>query len=113
MSINLSKESQIEEVSLSKKAIETRDKEELRVLANSSYMNVRRAVARNSTTPSSVLSRLAFDPVRNVNIQAMKHFAYRGDRKIPKDEFDNCSPCLVCNNDMCQGNICPHNGKTI
>ncbi|MDC7243829.1 MAG: hypothetical protein PQJ44_07915 [Sphaerochaetaceae bacterium] len=74
-------------------AIETHDVNLLTLLMGEKNMIIRRAVARNINTPSSVLNILAYDKVLNVVYQALKNPNCTVKRKIK----DINHPCITCN----------------
>ena len=70
--------------------------ETLRELKNSRYSAVRRVVAKNHYTPSSILNELAYDPVENVSFIALQNPKCSVERKnyIPSN-----NPCVSCEKD--------------
>lgn len=69
---------------------------ELKSLHLSQYMNVRRAVARNTNICTQVANTLAYDPVLNVSYMALKN-----PKSTVKRSFDkkNITFCVICEND--------------
>ncbi len=53
---------------------------------------VRRAVARNRSTPNNLLNILAYDPVLNVSYMAMQH----PNCTVKRDFSDTSHPCVAC-----------------
>lgn len=76
-------------------AVNTHDSQLLEELANSYDAQVRRAVARNSSTPSNTLATLAYDPVMNVCYMAMKNPNCRENRTV----LESNHPCVKCEKD--------------
>jgi hypothetical protein len=64
-------------------------------LSNDAATNVRRAVARNTSTPSDVLYFLVNDPVANVSYMANQNPNCK-DRRNFKDDLN---PCITCQKD--------------
>ncbi|RXK06592.1 hypothetical protein [Halarcobacter bivalviorum] len=91
----------------------TTDKSLLWELHKSPYMNVRRAVARNSNIDSDIADNLIADPVLNVSYMAKLSSKATKDREFrttltdcvlcEKSELDlNCIECEKFNNKMIQ-----------
>ena len=74
-------------------AINSSDVNILTVLMRSPSSKIRRAVARNRSTPSSVLNVLAYDPVMNVSFKALNNPNCSVKRDITKE----IHPCVKCN----------------
>jgi len=71
------------------KATSSSNIEELSMLCESSYMNVRRAVARNRNIDSVIANTLVRDPVLNVSYMA----AQNPNCTITKDYICECVKC--------------------
>lgn len=76
-----------------KLAITSRDAGVLTQLMANPSSKIRRAVARNESSPSTVLKILAFDPVLNVSFKALEN---------PNCNVKRClsgvdHPCVCCN----------------
>ncbi len=78
-----------EKVSL---AISSTDIEVLTILMGDPSSKIRRAVARNKSTPASVLNILAYDPVLNVSYKAMENIKCTVQRCLSDVEH----PCVCC-----------------
>ena len=76
-----------------KRAIESKDLEELRLLQKSQYMNVRRAVARNISIDEQIANLLVNDPVLNVC-----YIASQNPKCTQKREFSSSviTACVMC-----------------
>jgi hypothetical protein len=74
-------------------ALSSKDVNTLTNLAKDLSYRVRRAVARNDHTPSSILGILAFDPVANVSFKAVEH----KNCEIKRSFNDYNHPCICCN----------------
>jgi hypothetical protein len=74
-------------------AIESKDISELEILHESSYMNVRRAVARNRNINSEIANTLARDPVVNVAYMALKNPNCTITREFSHEEMCECVRC--------------------
>ena len=72
-------------------ALKTTNEKIMKKLVHSPYMNVRRALARNSQLPHALMDILAKDPVLNVSYMAIK-----SRRSSFKKEFLNVHPCVSC-----------------
>lgn len=69
---------------------------ELEQLRQSPYMNVRRAVARNSNITSKIANSLSYDPVLNVSFMALKN----PKTTVSRNLSDKCfSECVLCEKD--------------
>lgn len=65
----------------------------LKQLSDDMCFKVRRAVAKNRSTPSDILNILAYDPVANVSFTAVNHENCEVQRC-----FEDCEhPCICCN----------------
>lgn len=82
-----SKEFQLE------RAIASKDLDELMTLHKSSYMNVRRAVARNKNIDSKIANNLLFDPVLNVSYAASLNPKCSMERRFADDTITVCVCC--------------------
>ncbi|RXJ68468.1 hypothetical protein CRV08_06455 [Halarcobacter ebronensis] len=86
------------------KAIESNSLEELHILHLSRYMNVRRAVARNSNINTEIANKLLMDPVMNVSYMASLHPKCTNERVFPEEHLTSCVMCerdereLICDN---------------
>lgn len=76
-------------------AINCDDIEVLRQLQSSQYMNVRRAVARNSNIDSKIADTLINDPVLNVSYMAKMSCKASINRDF-KEELNKCVLCEKC-----------------
>jgi len=76
-------------------ALKTMNLNEMLFLQRNPSMNVRRALARNRNTPSSILNDLEYDPVENVSYMASKHPNAKANRS-----FENLRPCVLCEDDI-------------
>ncbi|QKF80537.1 hypothetical protein [Halarcobacter ebronensis] len=76
-----------------KRAIESTDLEELKLLHRSQYMNVRRAVAKNKSIDSEIANNLAHDPVLNVCYIASQNPKCTEKREFSKDIITVCVTC--------------------
>lgn len=77
-------------------AINEKNSDTLRVLANNPDSRVRRAVAKNINTDGKTIEKLAFDPVMNVNYFARISYKYTGERKLKKATDEKMPKCVVC-----------------
>lgn len=68
--MNMKEKSKEEQLELAKNS---RCEKELWHLHSSQYMNVRRAVARNTSITSEIADKLSVDPVLNVSYMALKN----------------------------------------
>ncbi len=72
-------------------AVHTADEKVLETLSKSFNWKVRRAVARNTSTPQEVIDSLVFDPSFNVSYIANKRCTN------PREEFNESNnPCVCC-----------------
>ncbi|AXH13639.1 hypothetical protein CRU99_04845 [Malaciobacter mytili] len=69
---------------------------ELKMLANSESMIVRRAVAKNVNIDTALANELSFDPVLNVSYMALNNPKSTVKREIPPS---NLTKCVVCQKD--------------
>lgn len=67
----------------------------LEILADKESMFLRRAVARNRSTPSFVINRLVKDPVLNVSFMACRH----QNCTTTKNFTDELHHCVTCEKD--------------
>lgn len=77
------------------KALTTSSMEEMRNLVKSPYMLVRRALAKNSNTPTEYINRLSQDPVLNVS-----YIANNNPKSSIGRTYDEnlIPPCVSCQN---------------
>lgn len=69
----------------------------LTALADSTFIKVRRSVARNSNANSFIANRLANDSASNVSYWATRHNNYQKQRVVQSND-----PCVVCSIDELQ-----------
>ena len=85
-------------------------KKELWDLHSSMYMNVRRAVARNSNITQKIANNLSVDPVLNVSYMALKNSKCSVSRDF---SHMSLSACILCEKDerYLDCNACPEKRK--
>lgn len=93
-------------------AKESTSLEELQELHTSQYMNVRRAVARNSNISAEIANNLVLDPVLNVSYMAYKNPKSTHERKFNETKFTDC---VLCEKDerKVECEICENKKKTL
>lgn len=71
------------------------NEQELSKLANTTYMNVRRAVARNRNITQNIANMLVNDPVLNVSYMAAKNSKSTTQRVFNKESLTDCIQCEI------------------
>lgn len=84
---------------LIEKALKTNDPKEMSFLVKSPYMGVRRALAKNSNTPSNLVNVLINDPVLNVSYPASIHPRSASSRAFSED-LPVCVTCKIAENQL-------------
>ncbi len=69
---------------------------ELKMLATSECMVIRRAVAKNVNIDTALANKLSFDPVLNVSYMALNNPKSTVKREIP---LSNITKCVICEKD--------------
>ncbi len=77
-----------------KKAKDCRDISTQKELANSYYINVRRALAKNPYLNSSIANKLLLDPSINVSYRVSKNSNCTNKREFPIELLDH--KCITC-----------------
>ncbi len=91
--MDISNKSKEEQLDIAKNS---RCEKELWSLHKSTYMNVRRAVARNSNITNKIANILAEDPVLNVSYMALKNIKSTISRDF---SYLKLTPCVTCEKD--------------
>ncbi|WP_072679378.1 hypothetical protein [Arcobacter sp. LA11] len=105
--MNMKEKSKEEQLDYAKNSV---CEKELWDLHKSSYMNVRRAVARNTNITQRIANNLSVDPVLNVSYMALKN----SKSTILRDfSHLSLSPCILCEKDerYLDCNSCPEKRK--
>lgn len=86
-----------EEIALITEASSSSDQKRLEELSNCVYMNVRKAVARNRNTSSTIINKMAeIEISANVLYWLLQKPSCRTNRTISKDDLANrCTTCDV------------------
>lgn len=73
---------------------------ELGHLQHSIYMNVRRAVARNTSITTEIANNLSQDPVLNVSYMAVKNYKSTHKRNFSYTHISTCIKCEIDERDL-------------